>query len=234
MLRLALASLLVFGLGASERLAGQTVSALPHAWPREGATPLFDNTWVSAWSVIWEDGVSTAMHRHRYDYFGVELETARARVTDADGSSREIAPTSGVSWFLPKGTTHIEAGIGDSPRRHAIIFDLKETKPAFVANSTSHAAGPELGEALPIVSNPRVTMWSVTWSPERPRSMRHYDRNVVLVFPDSGAIEETNADNTRREERFARGHVKFISAGESRAFRALSEAVRVVIVQLER
>jgi len=234
MLRLGLVSLLVLGVGVSDHLAGQTVGALPHAWPRDGATPLFDNTWVSAWNVTWVDGVSTPMHRHRYDYFGVELETARARLTGADGTSLEIAPTSGGSWFLPKGTTHVETGIGDSPRRHAIIFDLKDTKPAFVANSTSHAAGPELGEVLPIVSNPRVTMWSVTWSPERPSSMRYYDRNVVLVFPDSGAIEETSAGGTRRVECFASGHLKFISAGESHAFRALSEAVRVVIVQLER
>jgi hypothetical protein len=234
MVRLRVAVLLLLGTGVSERLAGQGASALPHAWPRDGATPLFENPWVSVWNVIWADGVSTPMHRHRYDYFGVELETARARVRDADGTSRELAPTAGLSWFLPKGTTHVETGIGDSPRRHAIIFDLKDAEPAFVANRTPHAVGPELGEAQPNVSNPRVTMWSVTWSPNQPGAMRYYDRNVVLVFPDSGAIEETVGGGTRRVERFAPGHVKFLSAGESRAFRAQSAAVRVVIVQMEK
>jgi hypothetical protein len=224
----------VLGVGGSERLAGQAVDTLPHAFPRDGTTPLFHNTWVSAWNVTWADGVSTPMHRHRYDYFGVELETARARVTGADGTSREIFPTSGVSWFLPKGTTHVETGIGDRPRRHAVIFDMTDAEPAFVANSTSLAVGPEVGVALPIVSNPRVTMWSVTWSPERPSAMRYFDRNVVLVFPDSGAIVETDAGGTRRTERFASGHVKFLPAGQSRAFRALSTAVRVVIVQMEK
>lgn len=234
MLRLGLATLLVLGLGASERLAGQTVDTLPHAFPRDGATPLFDNRWVSAWNVTWADGVSTPMHRHRYDYFGLELETARARVTGADGTSREISLTGAGAWFLPKGTTHVETGIGDRPRRHAIIFDLKDATPAFVANRTSLAGGPELGEGLPIVSSPRVTMWRVTWSPTDRVAMRYYDRNVILVFPDSGAIEETDAGGTRRVERFASGHVKFLPAGQSRAFRAQSEAVRVVIVQLEK
>ena len=234
MLRLTVAALLLLGVGVSERLAGQTAGTLPPAWPRDGATPLFENNWVSAWNVTWADGVSTPMHRHRYDYVGVELETALARVTAADGTSREIGLAAGGSWFLPKGTTHVETGLGDKPRRHAIIFDLKDTEPAFVANRTSHPAGPELREATPIVSNPRVSMWSVTWSPERPGATRYYDRNVVLVFPESGAIEETTADGTRRVERFASGHVKFIAAGESHGFTALSKAVRVVIVQLER
>lgn len=234
MLRLRLTLLLALGAGASERLAGQAVDALPHAWPREGATPLLDNRWVSAWNVTWADGVSTSMHRHRHDYFGVELETARARVTGADGASREIALTGGSAWFLPKGTTHIETGIGDRPQRHAIIFDVKDVAPAFVANRTAHAAGPDIGEALPIVSNARVTMWSVTWSPERPSALRYFDRNVVLVFPDSGAIEVVEANGTHRLERFAAGHVKFIAAGESHAFAAQSTAVRVVIVQLEK
>ncbi len=152
----------------------------------------------------------------------------------ADGTSREIFPTSGVSWFLPKGTTHVETGIGDNPRRRAIIFDLKDAAPAFIANGTSLAVGPELGGALPIVANPRVTMWSVTWHPEQLSSMRYYARNVILVFPDSGAVEETDVGGTRRVERFASGHVKFVPAGQSRAFRAQSAAVRVVIVQMER
>jgi hypothetical protein len=234
MVILRVAALLLLGIGVSERLAGQGAGALPHAWPRDGATPLFENVWVSAWNVMWADGVSTPMHRHRFDYFGVELETARARVTDADGTSRDIAPAAGVSWFLPKGTTHIETGLGDSPRRHAIIFDLKDAAPAFVAKRTGHAVGPEVGSAAPFVANPRVTMWSVTWSPNQPSAMRYYDRNVVFVFPDGGALEETDADGRRRVERVAAGHVKFLSAGESRALRAQAASVRVVIVQLEK
>ena len=51
MSRLRLAVLLLLGFGASARLAGQSAGALPHAWPREGATPLLENRWVSAWNV---------------------------------------------------------------------------------------------------------------------------------------------------------------------------------------
>lgn len=64
--------------------------------------------------------------------------------------------TSGGLWFLPKGTTHRETGIGERPRRHAILFDLKNTVPAFVASSTTHAIGPALGDALPTVSTSAI------------------------------------------------------------------------------
>src|SRR6266699_1573806 len=48
----------------------------PPAFPREGARQVFDNMWIAAWDDTWIPDMPTPMHRHAYDYFGLELTDA--------------------------------------------------------------------------------------------------------------------------------------------------------------
>ena len=107
---------------------------LPHAFPREGATRIVDNPRLSAWDATWAVNKPTAMHRHLYDYVGVELVDSQTKITSLDGQVRTATLKKGAAYFLPKGTTHIEEGITS---RHAILVDLKDSPSPLYESKTS-------------------------------------------------------------------------------------------------
>lgn len=92
--------------------AGQQTPAVdfPPGLPRKGSTTLMTNEWVTAYDVTWAPNESTGTHRHRFDYFGVELTDSTNEVIEVDGSTRTLTLTRGLSWFLGKGATHAESG----------------------------------------------------------------------------------------------------------------------------
>jgi hypothetical protein len=132
---------------------------LPHASPRQGAAQLLDNDWGTVWGVTWVPGSSTAMHRHAFDYVGVELTDSRFNSVAPDGQRRTISQERGASYFLPRGITHIEELLSSDPARHTVVIDLKDaTAPSFVNSSRSPTAFAE-GVARKVVENARVVMW---------------------------------------------------------------------------
>src|SRR5258708_1328056 len=98
--------LTAFVCAQSALLLGQ--DPLPPAFPRAGATQAFDNQWGTAWDATWTPNEPTAMHQHAYDYVGVELVDSTFNLTAPGGQPRTASLRKGSSYFLPKGTTHIE------------------------------------------------------------------------------------------------------------------------------
>lgn len=89
---------------------------------------ILDNTMGTAWDVTWTPGKPTTMHRHTFDYVGVELTDSTVQLTALDGSRRTVALAMGHAFFFPRGITHIEEVPTTSPQRHAIVIDLKDLK----------------------------------------------------------------------------------------------------------
>ena len=207
---------------------------LPHAFPREGAVQVMSNDWISAWEVTWPVNAPTPMHRHRFDYLGVELEASQTRLTAPDGGSRDIELEGGLLWFLEEGTTHAETGLTQNPERHAIIIDLRGAVPQRVENNSGLSTGPMDRVQEPDLDNERVSMWSVTWSPDRPEPLRFLERPVAIMFKGQGTIEWTDAEGSRRTESYRAGQVELLSAGRATGIRALDDPVHVVLVEFKR
>ena len=135
---------------------------LPPAFPRDGATMILDNAMGTAWDVTWMPGKPTPMHRHKFDYVGVELADSTVELIAPDGTRRTVAFTKGHSYFLPRGTTHIEEVPATSPERHAVIIDLKDPKTPKSASSTEVTTAVSFASAKKLVENDRVAMWDFT------------------------------------------------------------------------
>ncbi len=148
---------------------------LPHAFPRDGVTQIFDNERVTIWDVTWIQGKPSPMHRHKYDLVGVYLTGAPIKVTMPDGTSRESTVDEGFVLFQPKGVTHIEEGlVAETPRR-AILIDLKDFAAASIPNTTGlPAAFPREGAVMRF-ENDRVAIWEYRWT-EKPSPMHFHDR----------------------------------------------------------
>jgi quercetin dioxygenase-like cupin family protein len=60
---------------------------------------------VTTWTFE-RDGADTGHHRHEFDYVVVPITGGTFRVTNADGSVRELAQAQGVPYLGSAGTEH--------------------------------------------------------------------------------------------------------------------------------
>ena len=212
---------------------GTSVEDLPHAVPREGAKRVLTNAWVTAWDATWIPNKPTAMHRHLYDYFGVELADSITNLIGRDSQARTVSLRRGQSWFIAKGATHLEIGLTADPPRRAILVDLSDMpSPAYDNSTTFPVAFPPDG-AQKVVDNRRVVMWDQAWPPGQPGSMHFYPRNVVLMFVDGGELTFSAPGAPTQVSSFATGEVLFLPGGRARAVQATSTTVRAIVVELK-
>lgn len=206
---------------------------LPHAFPRDGARQVLDNPWATAWDATWAPHVQTPLHRHAFDYVGVELVDSTFNVTPPGGQPRQMSRKKGDCYFLPKGTTHTEEGISDQPPRHAVLIDLKPQHSPTVANNTRYRAVFPEGVATKVVDNPRVVMWDMTWTAGQPAQTYFYTHNTFIVYVDEGELRSSEAGGVEALRQIAAGQVTFVAAGRSRSDRATAAPVRAIVVELK-
>jgi hypothetical protein len=205
---------------------------LPHAFPREGATQVFDNERVTIWDVTWIQGKPSPMHRHRYDLVGVYLVGSPIKVTNPDGTSRESKVEEGFVLFQPKGVTHIEEGLVEDDPRHAILIDLKDHAAAPIPNPSGlPTAFPREG-AVKRLENDRVAIWEYRWTPEA-TPMHFHDKDVVVVVMEGGEIESTTPDGKSRVSAVSRGEASFSAGNRAHSEKLVSGNVRAILVELK-
>ena len=206
---------------------------LPPLRPREGATEVFDNRWGTAWDVTWPPNVPTAVHRHAYDYVGVELVDSTFTLTAPRGQPRTSSLKKGTGYFLPKGTTHVEEGLSSDPPRRAILIDLKDEPSPFQENTTRHPTAFPADVARRIADNPRVVMWDITWTPGQIAPMYFHRRNFFIVFVDGGELAVLTQDGQTQAVSASAGQVLFTAGGRALAHQATTRPVRAVVVELK-
>lgn len=232
-MRIWLALMIALGSCVVSKLSAQQ-NDLPHAFPREGAVQIASKDWIDVWEVTWPVNSPTPMHRHRFDYFGVELVASETRLTAPNGEWRDVELDEGLLWFLERGTTHAETGLTRDPERHAIIIDLRDTVPTSVENSSGLSTGPTDGLRPPDLDNERVSMWVMTWASDRPEPSRFLERPVAVMFTADCVIEWTGSDGPRRTQSYSAGQVELFSAGQTLGIRALGDPAHIVLVEFKR
>ncbi len=212
-----------------------TMSAqdLPHAFPRDGARQVLDNPWATAWEVVWAPHVPVPLHRHAFDYVGVELVDSTFSVTAPGGQPRETSRKKGDAYFLPKGTTHSEEGLSDQPPRHAVLIDLKPQQSPTVANNTRYRSVFPANDAKKVVDNPRVVIWDITWTAGQPAQIYFYTHNTFVIYIDPGELRSSEAGGVEALRPIAAGQVTFIPAGRSRSDQATAAPVHAIVVELK-
>lgn len=225
------------GIGSALAVAATlTVAAaqdLPHAFPRDGARQVLDNPWATAWDATWAPHVPTALHRHAFDYVGVELVDSTFNVTPQGGQPRETSRKKGDAYFLPKGTTHSEEGLSDQPPRHAVLIDLKPQHSPTVANNTQYRAVFPSGVATKVLENARAVIWDMTWTAGQPAQTYFYTRNTFVVYVDGGELRSSEAGGVEALRPLAAGQVIFVAAGRARSDQATAAPVRAIVVEVK-
>src|SRR5579864_2379116 len=83
-----------------------------HAFPRKGASMLFENERVMVWDANWPIGVDQPIHQHKYDMAGVYLRYGQIKVTSLDGKATIAQPfETPRPLYQAKGVTHKEEAV---------------------------------------------------------------------------------------------------------------------------
>lgn len=208
----------------------------PHAFPRQGASKLFENERVLVWDATWPIGIDQPIHQHKYDMAGVYLRYGQIKVTSLDGRV-----TVSQSFDVPrplyqgKGVTHKEEAVGGpgDPERHAIMVDLKEfTPPPFVPQPGLEPAFPREG-AKDAIDNARVRIWEYSWPAKKALKEHLHDKDSVEVFVDTGTLVRKIAGAHEESKTVAYGDARFVPRGQVDTEEAVSGQPRAFIIELK-
>lgn len=195
---------------ASLLLGGQT--AYPPPYPREGTKTLIDNARAQVWDVSWPKGKPPGIHRHLYDMTGLYYWPGDRRITQPDGTTRNITTEAGrIQWQL-KGITHMEEGLSDDPLR-AVMIELKGDGPSGKVEKTAGVPA-FTGASMPLLDNERVTVWGFTRPAQAARHSHPLD--TFVVWSDGRA-----------------GHAVFLPAGTVHTDEPIGAAAKATIFELK-
>jgi hypothetical protein len=192
-------------------LAGQS-QTYPVPYPREGTKVLIDNARAQVWDVSWpKTATPPGIHRHLYDMTGLYYWPGDRRITNPDGTSRNINTEAGrIQWQL-KGITHMEEGISDDPLR-AVMLELKGDGPSGKVQKTPGVAA-FTGSAMPLLDNERVTVWSYA----KALGTKHSHPTDTFVVWNDGRV----------------GHAVFLPAGTVHTDEPIGAATKATIFELK-
>ncbi len=206
----------------------------PHAFPRLGVEKLLENERVLVWEVVWPNGAPQPYHRHQYDMTGVFLRWGPLRVTRLDGTFTDSLEPFEIPtvFFLEKGVTHKEEGIGE-PERHSIMIDLKEYTPTELEPRTDILPAFPLAGAEQVLDNPRVSVWSLDMQPGQTIPMHYHDRDVVWVCLEGGTLLYTDEDGREVRATWAYKDVRVLPRGQAHTIEVVSGTPRMMLYELE-
>ena len=220
-------------LGPAGAQAQSAPADLPPGWPREGATLLVENDRGAAYNVLYFKDKPTAMHRHRYFFAGLDLNTASVSV-QRPGETKWSPPNPVVKdrmWYLPKDLTHAEMTTTD-PGRHTVVIDIKDKSVPEAANTTGFPAGKYAPFQTKVVDNDRVIIWDCAWS-ARPGEVSFDSRDMFIAFAEGGDLSIAIPGQPARIQHYEAGQAIFLPGGHARTITAKSGAIRAMLVEVK-
>lgn len=109
------------------------------------------------------------------------------------------------------GTAHF-GHKGDKPGKageRMVIVELKDHAEPPTANSSGLPLAFPRPHAKKLLDNDKVVVWDYTWHPKEPSPMHFHDKDTLVVYEATGALQSTTPDGkvTVNENKF--GDVRF-------------------------
>jgi hypothetical protein len=155
------------------------VLALSVAALSQGAEPVLDNDRVTVWDTT--QPLPPAQH----DFVAVSL-------------SRK-----GTAHFGHSGSSPGTAGV------RTVVIELKDHALPPLANTTGYPLAFPRPHARKLLENDKVVVWDYVWRPHEPSPMHFHDKDALVVFEATGALQSTTPDgkSTVNETKF--GDIRF-------------------------
>jgi hypothetical protein len=208
-----------------------TASSSLLALPFEGGKQIVDNARVTVWDVIWPSGHGAAQPLAN-DTVSVALNDGPVRIVDITGTEKTATRKIGDLRFDGRGDGHREDSVGAAVP-HDILVELKDAKVAPLANTSGYPnAFPRPGSSK-VFENSRVVCWDYTWTPGVPTPMHFHDKDVVVVYLETGVLASTTPDKQVVNNPHYFGFTKFNSRDRSHTETLIEGKGRAIIVELK-
>ena len=210
----------------------QPAKDYPPGWPRPGATLLVENDRGAAYNVEYPKDQPTPMHRHRYFFAGLDLNTATIKVTQPDGKFALHPVIKNRMWFLPRDLTHQEMSTTD-PGRHTVVIDIKDKHIPPAANTTGLPEGKYADYQSKVVDNERVTIWDCAWSPAAEGISGFDGRDMFLAFAQGGDFSIAAPGQPAKVQHVETGQAIFLPGGQARTFASAGGTIHAMLVEVK-
>jgi hypothetical protein len=168
-----------------------------------GAEPVIDNERVTVWDT------THVMPPAQHDFVAVSL-------------SRK-----GDALFGHQGDTPGKAG------ERTVIVELKDHAVSPIANTTGYPLAFPRPHARKLLENDKVIVWDYTWRPKEPTPMHFHDKDALVVFEATGALQSTTPDGKGVTNEFKFGDIRFNSRDRTHTELLLSGRQHAVITELK-
>jgi hypothetical protein len=157
-------------------------------------------------------GQPGAALKHDHDFVTLFLIDGIIRTTGPDGKNQIAARKAGEAVFHQRGTETDQA-ISGNPR--LIVVDLKDVRAVPMANRSGYPLAFPRPGSKKMLENDRVVVWNYAWAPGKPTPMHYHDKDVVVVYRESGTLDSVTPDGKHTETAHSFGEIRFNKGARS-------------------
>ena len=144
-----------------------------------GAEPVLDNERVTVWDT------TNALPPAQHDFVAVSLSHKGHAVF---GHAGDVAGKAGV---------------------RTVVIELKGPPLGPIPNTSGYPLAFPRANATKLLENDRVVVWDNVWHAGKPTPMHFHDKDALVVFESTGALQSTGPDGKQVVNEFKFAQIKF-------------------------
>jgi hypothetical protein len=168
-----------------------------------GAEPVIDNDSVTVWDTT--QPLPPAQH----DFVAVSL-------------SRK-----GTAYFGHPGSSAGKAG------ERTVVIELKDHALPPLANTTGYPLAFPRPHVRKLLENDKVVVWDYTWRRREPTPMHFHDKDALVVYEATGALQSTTPDGKSTVNEYKFGDIRFNRRDRTHTELLVHGAAHAVITELK-
>jgi hypothetical protein len=179
------------------------VFALGIATTSYGAEPKLDNERVTVWDS------TSSLPPARHDFVSVSLSH------------------NGTAFFGHKGEVAGKTGA------QTVVIELKDHPLPSIANTSGYPLAFPRPNAKKLLENNKVVVWDNVWHMGKPTPMHFHDKDALVVYEATGALQSTSSDGKRVVSDYQFGQIRFSPRDHTHTEVLVSGHGHAVIVELK-
>jgi len=125
---------------------------------------------------------------------------------------------------------------GDIPSKdgeRTVVVELKDLAVAPIRNETGFPPAFPRPRSTKLFENDRVVVWNYVWRPGVPTPMHFHDKDALVVFEATGALQSTTPDGKSVVNDYRFGDIRFNRRDRVHTERLLNGRAQAVITELK-
>lgn len=179
------------------------VFALGFATTSYGAEPVLDNERLT----VWDTGSTLPPAQH--DFVAISLSHK------------------GTAVFGHKGEIAGKAGA------RTVVIELKDRPLAPIANTSGYPLAFPRANAKRLLENGKVVVWNNVWQTGKPTPMHFHDKDALVVYEATGALQSTSSDGKQAVSDYKFGQIRFSPRDHTHTEVLVSGQGHAVIIELK-